>query len=449
MVARILLAVDQETKTALLHRVLASISTFPDTSLVCADGAAQVNRLALALLLPSLATLDLHHHQEVTLLLPQHSLEELGLTIPLTVSAVKQEEEHGDKQEEEKQEDEKEQEDEEQKKEEHNNEKETEEENEVESFELQEYTTVDELFSANAKDLEVKPETSAKPSTKGGKIRRLRAAKALTSLCRSQAQVKQSFKSRFLTAKFLVGTLQERNGLPPDFALFMEANAHSPGRNRSRLAGRVLACLGGRLRQRFLTTGLHYHPDSCYLMATDEGLEEDLQAKQLHAGEAQARDPYSAHKVDKQDLDQGGEVVSSRESTVSKQERLSTAPRGTIRQRRSTMAARTPSWGDRERPGMRKTFKTGFLTAKFLVATLQRRNGLQANFALLVRENAHGPSSPSPLADKVLVYARGPLREAFLGPGLIHDPSYMVMANLEDLQEDTSLLAYDAGGKTL
>ena len=114
------------------------------------------------------------------------------------------------------------------------------------------------------------------------KIRKYRAIRAnkLSSgehiVTKSRDAVKQSFLNGFQTAKFIIGTLQKKNGFEPNFALFLQNNCFSPNVvNCSPLAGKVLTYMSGSLKEDFLNSGIKYDRASFYMMANDDNLDQD------------------------------------------------------------------------------------------------------------------------------------------------------------------------------
>lgn len=95
--------------------------------------------------------------------------------------------------------------------------------------------------------------------------------------------------------------------------------------------------------------------------------------------------------------------------------------------------------GVKSKRAVHQSFKNGFLTLKSNLMKLQKKNGLEADFLLVMRNNAQkvAKRNSSQFADKCLVVGAGELHKTFISSnGLQFDPAeFLILKNAEGAME--------------
>ena len=83
-----------------------------------------------------------------------------------------------------------------------------------------------------------------------------------------------------------------------------------------------------------------------------------------------------------------------------------------------------------------RSMKDQYLTLKKNVANLQRIHGVDAEFALIVKNNIQttGAKNSAPTAGKYMVYSEGNLNDLFLSSGIKYDDRFVIMENDFDMK---------------
>ena len=83
-----------------------------------------------------------------------------------------------------------------------------------------------------------------------------------------------------------------------------------------------------------------------------------------------------------------------------------------------------------------RSMKDQYLTLRKNVANLQRIHGVDAEFALIVKNNIQttGAKNSAPTAGKYMVYSEGNLKDLFLSSGIKYDDRFVIMENDFDMK---------------
>ena len=78
-----------------------------------------------------------------------------------------------------------------------------------------------------------------------------------------------------------------------------------------------------------------------------------------------------------------------------------------------------------------RSMKDQYLTLRKNVANLQRIHGVDAEFALIVKNNIQttGAKNSAPTAGKYMVYSEGNLKDLFFSSGIKYDHRFVIMEN--------------------